>query len=161
MNWAVRAAWCRSHPQPDLHFQREISRSCVNRNTIQQWIMLWCEQGNSIRTHQRAEGNNLEEALQCEEGCEEDVQVFQHGLVQDWSGVALRTEDKNWYYFCCILYPYLMFTWDSIQKTEHVNATSTRDQLYLIAQMHSSRMFKGCTYIRQSQLHTYILIYHQ
>lgn len=34
------------------------------------------------RPHQRTEGDDLEDALQGEEGCEDDVQVLQHGLVQ-------------------------------------------------------------------------------
>ncbi len=45
--------------------------------------------------HQWTEGNNLEDALQCEEGCENDVKVLQHGLVQVRSSVELMTEGKT------------------------------------------------------------------
>lgn len=47
-----------------------------------------------LTTHQWTECNNLEDALQCEEGCENDVQVFQYGLIHVWSSIELRTEGK-------------------------------------------------------------------
>lgn len=46
--------------------------------------------------HQWTEGNNLEDALQCEEGREDDVQIFQHGLVQDWSFMELKKEGQKY-----------------------------------------------------------------
>lgn len=46
--------------------------------------------------HQRTEGNNLEDALQREEGREDDVQVLQHGLVQLGSFVELREQTRSY-----------------------------------------------------------------
>lgn len=48
----------------------------------------------TLTAHQWTEGNNLEDTLQCEEGCENDVQVFQHGLIQVRGSIELRTEGK-------------------------------------------------------------------
>lgn len=53
-----------------------------------------------VTAHQRAEGDDLEDALQGEEGREEDVQVFQHGLVQVWGSVELRTGGEETYTEC-------------------------------------------------------------
>lgn len=47
-------------------------------------------------THQWIEGDKFEYALDREEACEDDVQVFQHGLVHFWSAIKLRAEDEKW-----------------------------------------------------------------
>lgn len=49
----------------------------------------------AFRPNQRAKGDDLEDALQREEGCEQDVEVLQHGLVQVWCSIELGTERQS------------------------------------------------------------------